>query len=130
MFGHLNIIPSLISEECTIPYAWQNKMFSITSTLNGNSSASVNKSISFGVSTAIWEEPDSFSSWRCHYVDNSSIVLKRYDICMRGSRGGRESRSIHFFKIHIVKLPKIRLVHPPTPDELKYSSDPYQRLHI
>lgn len=63
-------------------------MFSITSTLNDNSSAIFNKSISFGVSTAIWKEPDSFSSWRCHYVDNSSIVLKRYDICMRGSREG------------------------------------------
>lgn len=63
-------------------------MFSITSTLNDNSSANFNKSISFGVSTAIWKEPDSFSSWRCHYVDNSSIVLKRYDICMRGSREG------------------------------------------
>lgn len=88
IFGHLNIIPSLISEECTIPDAWQNKMFSITSTLNDNSSANFNKSISFGVSTAIWKEPDSFSSWRCHYVDNSSIVLKRYDICMRGSREG------------------------------------------
>lgn len=63
-------------------------MFSITSTLNDNSSANFNKSISFGVSTAIWKEPDSFSSWRCHYVDNSSIVLKRYDICLRGSREG------------------------------------------
>lgn len=63
-------------------------MFSITSTLNDNSSANFNKSISFGVSTAIWKEPDSFSSWRCHYVDNSSIVLKRYVICMRGSREG------------------------------------------
>lgn len=63
-------------------------MFSITSTLNDNSSANFNKSISFGVSTAIWKEPDSFSSWRCHYVDNSSIVLKRYDICMHGSREG------------------------------------------
>lgn len=78
----------MISEECTIPDAWQNKMFSITSTLNDNSSANFNKSISFGVSTAIWKEPDSFSSWRCHYVDNSSIVLKRCDICMRGSREG------------------------------------------
>lgn len=78
----------MISEECTIPDAWQNKMFSITSTLNDNSSANFNKSISFGMSTAIWKEPDSFSSWRCHYVDNSSIVLKRYDICMRGSREG------------------------------------------
>lgn len=73
-----------------MPFAWQNKMFSITSTLNSNSSAGSNKNISFGVSTAIWEEPDSFSSWRCHYVNNSSIVLKRYNICMRGSRGGRE----------------------------------------
>lgn len=88
-------------------------MFSITSTLNDNSSANFNKSISFGVSTAIWKEPDSFSSWRCHYVDNSSIVLKRYDICMRGSREGSGILIDSFLQNSHCKITK-NMPHTPT----------------
>lgn len=113
-----------------MPFAWQNKMFSITSTLNSNSSASSNKNISFGVSTAIWEEPDSFSSWRCHYVDNSSIVLKRYNICMRGSIEGVGNKEfIYFFYSHCKITKNIpRTTSEGAPDELNYSSNTHDRF--
>lgn len=63
-------------------------MFLIILILNDNLSVNFNKSIFFGVFIVIWKEFDSFSLWRCYYVDNSFIVLKRYDFCMFGFREG------------------------------------------
>ena len=77
---YVNLIFSFITELYTLPLAWQNKDYTVTTVSNGSSEATTGnfQSVSFTSSTAVWEERNGLSSWRCHYTDEHIVVFKRY----------------------------------------------------
>nr|XP_022323719.1 uncharacterized protein LOC111124811 [Crassostrea virginica] len=76
--GAFSVLLSCNSELYTLPLAWQNKDYTVTTVSNGSSEASTGdfQSVSFTSSTAVWEERNGLSSWRCHYTDEHIVVFK------------------------------------------------------
>ncbi|XP_061184569.1 uncharacterized protein LOC133192595 [Saccostrea echinata] len=77
----LNFIILLFQREtvslCSIPLIWQNRTFLVAQFSNGSLNKTTSTNATFRGTTAVWGDDEGNSSlWTCHYIDESSIVLR------------------------------------------------------